>query len=109
MNGTNIVRSTEAKPRVFNGVNFDLLAVGDASMVAKMKYQSGDHVPFHSHLNEQSGFVIFGRIRLITRESSTELGPGDTYCVPEGVEHSIEILESAEEVTFFTPPRKDYL
>lgn len=104
-----IVRSTEAKPRVFQGVNFDLLAVGEASMVAKMKYRADNLVPFHAHPNEQCGYLLSGRIRLVTHDSITELHPGDTYCVPAGVEHRIEILEAAEEVTFFTPPRPDYL
>jgi hypothetical protein len=36
------------------------------------------------------------------------LGPGDTYAIPANVEHSIEIIEQAEEVQVFTPPREDF-
>ena len=37
-----------------------------------------------------------------------EMGPGDAYAIPANVEHSIEIMEPAEEVQVFTPPREDF-
>lgn len=62
----------------------------------------------HSHPNEQSGYILSGRIRVLTGDSKHELGPGDTYAIPANVEHSIEIIEPAEEVQVFTPPREDF-
>ena len=46
--------------------------------------------------------------RVLTRDAQHELGPGDTYAIPANVEHSIEIIEPAEEVQVFTPPREDF-
>ncbi|HNC24328.1 MAG TPA: hypothetical protein PLU52_08990 [Opitutaceae bacterium] len=37
-----------------------------------------------------------------------ELGPGDTYANPADVEHSIEIIEDADEIQVFTPPRPEF-
>src|SRR5215471_13922439 len=92
-----VVKSTEAKPRNSFGVAFDLLAIGPQSMVTRMHYRKDNVIPFHSHPNEQSGYLLSGRIRVLTRDSQNELGPGDTYAIPANVEHSIEIIEAAEE------------
>ena len=59
-----ITKAQEAKQLVFQGVTFDVLAVGEESMVTKMRYKNGNYVPFHSHPNEQSGYVISGKYRL---------------------------------------------
>jgi quercetin dioxygenase-like cupin family protein len=37
------------------------------------------------------------------------LGPGDSYSIPENIEHSLEVLEAGEVIDVFTPPRQDYL
>ena len=34
---------------------------------------------------------------------------GDSYAIPENVEHSFEILEAGEVIAVFTPIRQDYL
>lgn len=104
----NVTKATEAKHREFLGVSFDLLATGEQSMVTKMKYRADNHVPFHSHPNERCGYVLSGRFRLLTRTSDVLLATGDSYSIPSGVEHSIEILEPGEEIQVFTPPREDY-
>ena len=104
-----IVKSTEAKPRTSFGVSFDLLATGPQSMMTKMRYLQNNVIPFHSHPNEQIGYVLSGRIRVLTRDSQHELGAGDTYAISANVEHSIEIIEAADEVQVFTPLRGDFL
>ena len=45
---------------------------------------------------------------MLTRDSGHELARGDTYAIPAHIEHSIEIIEDAEEVQVFTPPREDF-
>jgi quercetin dioxygenase-like cupin family protein len=105
-----IVLANQAQMRSFKGVDFVLLAVGEKSMVTKMLYKPGNFVPFHSHANEQSGYVISGRYRLHMKEcESAELNAGDTYSILPNVEHSMEIIEAGEVVDVFTPPRQDYL
>ena len=103
-----IVKSTEAQRRNSFGVSFDLLANGPQSMITKMHYRTENVIPFHSHPNEQSGYLLSGRVRIRLRDSQHELGAGDTYAIPANVEHSIEILEDAEEIQFFTPPREEF-
>jgi quercetin dioxygenase-like cupin family protein len=104
-----IVKSGERQPRTSFGVSFDLLAIGPASMSTQMHYRLGNVIPFHAHPNEQNGYILSGRIRVLTRDSESELGPGDSYAIPAGIEHCIVILEDAEELQVFTPPRADFL
>jgi quercetin dioxygenase-like cupin family protein len=103
-----IVKSTEARLRQSFGVAFDLLAIGPQSMMTKMRYRPDNVIPFHSHPNEQIGYVLTGRIRVLTRDAQHELGAGDTYVIPAEVEHRIEIIEAADEIQVFTPPREDF-
>ena len=104
-----ISKAQDGHEREFLGVAFTLLAVGQQSMVTKMDYRLGNRVPFHSHPNEQSGYVVSGSYRLRGGGREEVLGPGDSYSIPPGVEHSIEVLEAGEVVDVFTPPRQDYL
>jgi quercetin dioxygenase-like cupin family protein len=104
-----VVKSDNAQKRSFLGVNFVLLSHGPESMVTKMLYKKGDSPPLHKHPNEQSGYVISGKYRIIFRDNDQFIGPGDSYSIPRDTEHRIEIIEPGEVIDFFTPPRKDYL
>jgi quercetin dioxygenase-like cupin family protein len=104
-----LVKAAEAKQLTFYGVTFDVLAVGEKSMVTKMRYEDSNSVPMHSHPNEQSGYVISGKYRLIIEEQENILTIGDSYSIPANAPHSIEIVEAGEVIDVFTPPREDYL
>lgn len=104
-----IVKSANAQKRNFLGVDFILLSHGPESMVTKMLYKKEDIVPFHNHPNEQSGYVISGKYRITFEDYDQLIGPGDSYTIPYGVNHRIEIIEQGEVIDVFTPPRTDYL
>lgn len=114
-----ITHSHDGQERSFEGVTFELLAADERAMVTKMQFAESDDVPFHEHPQTQAGYVVSGRYRLRTRgavdaglaESDVdgELGPGDSYVVPGGVEHAITVIEPGEVIDVFTPPRDDYL
>jgi quercetin dioxygenase-like cupin family protein len=104
-----IVKSDDAQGRSFLGVDFVLLSHGPESMVTKMLYKKADNPPLHKHPNEQSGYVVSGKYRIVIDNVAQEIGPGDSYSIPRDVEHRIEIIEPGEVVDVFSPPRKDYL
>ena len=104
-----ITTKGNGKKREFKGVDFELLANGQKSMVTKMNYKIGDKVPIHNHPNEQAGYVISGKIRLQFENNDQELTSGDSYVIPENVNHSVEVIEAGEVIDVFTPPRKDYI
>ncbi len=63
---------------------------GHAVMVVKAKG------PFVWHVHEETDdffFVLSGRMTIHLREEDVELGPGDLYVVPKGVEHCPEAHE----------------
>ncbi len=104
-----IVKSKNTKHREFKGVKFEVLASGEKSMVTKMNYKIGDKVPLHTHPNEQAGYVISGKYIIHYADIKETLKQGDSYCIPENVEHSWEVITEGEVIDVFTPPRKDYL
>ena len=104
-----IVKSTDSKKRKFKGVNFEVLASGNKSMITKMIYKKGQTVPMHSHPNEQSGYVISGEHIIRFKDFNEILKPGDSYSIPENVDHSWEVIKGGEVIDVFTPPRLDYL
>ena len=104
-----IVKSADSKKKEFLGISFDVLAVGEKSMVTKMNFCKGDLVRSHAHPNEQSGYVVSGRLRFKFGEFDEVLEPGDSYSIPENVKHTIEVLETGTVIDFFSPPRKDYM
>ena len=34
---------------------------------------------------------------------------GDSYMIPENVNHRIEVIDAGEVIDIFTPPREDYM
>jgi quercetin dioxygenase-like cupin family protein len=104
-----IVKSHEARRKSYLGVDFVVLSHGPETMITKMLYKKEDHVPFHKHPNEQSGYVISGKYRIIFGDNDQVIGPGDSYSIPHDMEHRIEIIQPGEVLDLFSPPRKDYL
>ena len=104
-----IVKSNNSKHKEFKGVKFEVLATGAKSMVTKMNYKMGDKVPLHSHPNEQAGYVISGEYIIEYGQIKETLRQGDSYCIPENVEHSWEVIIGGEVIDVFSPPRQDYL
>jgi quercetin dioxygenase-like cupin family protein len=94
--------------REFLGIPFDLLATGDRLMVTRMRYETGMTVPAHTHEHEQAGYVVSGRYRQTAGGETNELGPGDSYAIPGGIEHGFEVLEGGLVIDVFTPPREEF-
>lgn len=104
-----IRKGKEALSRSFKGVAFDVLAVGQRSMVTKMRYKTGDKVPSHSHPNEQSGYVISGKYELGIEGDKVLIEKGDSYSIPADMAHSLSVIQPGEVIDVFTPIREDYL
>ena len=109
MNEKTVVKRSEAKKRVFKGVNLDSLAVGEKSMVTKMNYIAGNYATEHTHPHEQCGYVISGKYLMTVEKNEFILEAGDSYAVPGNMPHSFKVLEAGEVIDVFTPQREDYL
>ncbi|MFH2220492.1 MAG: cupin domain-containing protein [Pseudomonadota bacterium] len=71
--------------------------------------EKGGVLPRHAHPHEQTGYLVKGRIRLSIGADEYDVRPGDSWCVPGGVEHGAVVVEDAVAVEVFSPVRKDYL
>ncbi len=91
------------------GVQGKTLVYGERTLMTEFLLQKGRQLPKHSHLYEQTGYLVKGQIRLSIGPEENEVGPGDSWCIPGGVEHSASALEDSVVVEVFSPVRDDYL
>jgi quercetin dioxygenase-like cupin family protein len=91
------------------GVELTPLVHGEKTLMGKFRIAKGAAIPAHSHPHEQTGIMISGRLRFKVDGKVTEVEPGDSWCLPGGVEHSAEALEDSVVVEVFSPVREDYL
>ncbi|MGE5344203.1 MAG: cupin domain-containing protein [Candidatus Omnitrophota bacterium] len=104
-----IVKANDGKKKEFHGVTFEVLAVGPQSMITKMIYKLENKVPFHTHPNEQDGYVVSGKYKICIDSTEETIQTGDSYAIPGHVQHSLEVIEPGIVIDVFTPPRQDYL
>ncbi|GAC1645255.1 MAG: hypothetical protein NVS9B15_02770 [Acidobacteriaceae bacterium] len=62
----------------------------------------------HRHPHEQLVYIVRGRIRFEHPGGTFEIGPGDSFLVPGGVDHQASAVEDSEVLDVFTPMREDY-
>jgi quercetin dioxygenase-like cupin family protein len=91
------------------GIERKTLVHGAATLLTEFRMQRGSALPRHAHPYEQTGYLIRGRVRLSVGAEAFEAGPGDSWCIPAGVEHGAEVLEDALAIEVFSPVREDYL
>jgi quercetin dioxygenase-like cupin family protein len=91
------------------GIQQKTLAYGKNTLMTEFVLQANAQLPRHSHPHEQTGYLVSGRIRLFIGENGFDCRPGDSWCIPGGVEHSAEIIEDALAIEVFSPVREDYL
>jgi len=102
-------RSDDGFREAAPGVRLRVLAHGDATLMAEFRLAAGHELPAHVHPHEQTGYLVSGRIRLQIGNASRDLGPGDSWCVPGGVDHRADIQEDSVAVEVWSPVREDLL
>lgn len=91
------------------GIVRKTLAYGAETLMTEFRLERGSALPPHSHPHEQTGYLVSGRMRLAIGAESYEVLPGDSWCIPGGVEHGAQALEDSVAVEVFAPVREDYL
>jgi quercetin dioxygenase-like cupin family protein len=62
-------------------------------------------VPPHAH-GAQWGIVVIGRLHLTVDGEPGTYGPGDTYDIPAGAEHSARLEAGTSLIDFFQDPER---
>ncbi|MEG3662976.1 cupin domain-containing protein [Celeribacter halophilus] len=79
-------------------------------MVVAFRFDAeGAEGALHSHPHVQSTYVESGRYRFFLGDEVREVGPGDSFVIPSGVEHGCLCLEPGKLIDCFTPRRDDFL
>lgn len=91
------------------GIRRKTLSHGTATLMTEFRLEAGYPLPAHEHPQEQTGYLVSGRLRLTIGGETYDVGPGDSWSIPGGVPHGAEVLEDAVAVEVFSPVREDYL
>ncbi len=94
---------------VLDGIARKTLVYGDKTLMTEFALRQGAVLPRHAHPQEQTGYLVRGRIRLSIGAEEYEVRAGDSWCIPGGVEHGAHILEDSAALEVFSPVRDDYL
>jgi quercetin dioxygenase-like cupin family protein len=91
------------------GTERKTLVHGERTLMTEFILEKGSRLPHHSHPHEQTGYLVKGRLRLSIGPEEYDVIPGDSWCIPSGVEHGAEVLEGSLAIEVFSPVREDYL
>lgn len=91
------------------GIERKTLAYGEHTLLTEFRMRKGSALPPHAHPHEQTGYLISGRLRLTIAGRKVEVGPGDSWFIPGGIQHSAAILADSVAIEVFSPVRQDYL
>jgi quercetin dioxygenase-like cupin family protein len=95
--------------RLLEGVDIRTLAHGERTLMAEFRIAKGAVIPEHDHPQEQTGYLVSGRLKFTVRGETVVAEPGDSWCLPAGTVHGAEGLEETVVVEVFSPVREDYL
>jgi len=76
------------------------ISQADDHQVVFFEIAPGQAVPPHSH-GEQWGIVVEGEMELTIGGETRRCGPGDSYHIPAGVEHSAKFLSHFRAIDIF--------
>lgn len=91
------------------GIRRKTLSFGAATLMTEFRLRAGHPLPVHHHPQEQTGYLVSGRLRLTIADETQDVRPGDSWSIPGGVPHGAEVLEDAVAIEVFSPVREDYL
>lgn len=91
------------------GIRMRTLCFGADTLMTEFRLLGGHELPMHAHPQEQTGYLVSGRITLTIDGEGHEVAPGDSWCISGGVPHGAHVLEDAVAIEVFSPVRQDYL
>jgi len=95
--------------QILPGIGLKTLVYGQKTLFSEFKMEKGSLVPNHSHIYEQTGYLIKGKIYFTVGTETFAAEPGDSWCIESNIEHSATVLEDSLVIEVFSPIREDYL
>jgi len=94
---------------LIEGVEMRSLAYEKKTILCEFKLKKGSNLPAHQHPYEQTGYLISGKMNFKIDQEWHLAEAGDSWSIPENLEHEVEILEDSVVLELFSPIRPDYL
>ena len=91
------------------GVQLKTLVYGEKTHLCEFKLKKGSALPAHSHPHEQTGYLVSGSLKFRIGDEVFDAAEGDSWNIPGGMEHAVQILEDSVVVEVFSPLREEYL
>ena len=92
-----------------DGIEMKTFVYGENSLLTRFHLKKGSLLPLHSHPQEQTGFMISGKITLFIGKEEFMAEAGDSWSIKGGIEHRAQIIEDSVAIEVFSPLREDYL
>lgn len=102
------VRATTPAVEIFPGVYRRTIVWGERAMVCEVTLPKGTVVPPHSHVHEQCGYLVSGRLEFTVGGQARIVEPGGGWAVPSNAVHAVVALENAIAIDVFSPVREEY-
>lgn len=96
------------KPLI-DGITMRALAWEEKTLLCEFKLEKGSKIPPHKHPYEQTGYLVSGKLNFRIDNKWNPAESGDSWSIPENVEHEVEVLEDSVVLELFSPIRPDYL
>lgn len=103
------INSDKGYHEVADGIRIKTVNYGQETLMTEFTLKKGSVLPEHSHVHEQTGYLVKGRMDLRIGGISRILSPGDSWNVPSNVRHGATVLEDSVAVEVFAPRRDEYL
>lgn len=94
--------------RAIEGIQRKTMLDGARTQLVEFKLAKDAVIPVHAHPQEQTGYLVSGRMILTIAGGDHAICPGDSWTIPGGVEHGVQVLEDAVAIEVFSPGREDY-
>jgi len=103
-----IPSNTEEMSTPEPGLRRQVMSYSPSMMLVRHTMKKGWVGTRHSHPDGQMVYIVSGGIRFEHPGGTFDVGPGDCFLVPGGVEHQASALSDSEVLDIFTPMREDY-
>ena len=102
-------KNSEGYKSLIVGVDFKTLVHGKNTSLHEFKLSKGSIILKHSHIHEQTGYIISGKLKFVVNDIESFSAPGDSWCIPGNVDHEVHVLEDSVIIEVFSPVRQEYL
>jgi quercetin dioxygenase-like cupin family protein len=106
---TTLEKERENTVEMFEGFYRTTLTYNDDIMLCHFSMKKGAKIPLHHHVAVQNGYVIKGKIELLSEEGESIIAQeGTSYVFDSEEVHGALALEDSEYVETFYPIRPEY-